>query len=320
MKTNTNTLEEEKSTDLNFTELVKIKPEKDFEIIADDYGYEKRKFAYFLSIPLMWMFTLWVMVKKFCYSPKTNTLWFDGVSPVCRSIKDGASSWKALDIICNYKFDEQTGTCGFISDFWLGMMNAQAVRNRKKIAKRELLKAIRKFASQEQLVNILSIASGSAQALLETIEEATAEGIKIKAVCIDIDEKAVEYSNNLIKAHKLEEICIAKTGTVFSMIKFPAFQPHIIEMIGFLDYRPHLKAVKLLEKLYSYLSKGGVLLTANIMPNPEMHFLKWVIDWPMIYRSPNQLGEMVVEAGFDIDNCKIFCEPHNIHAIIYAQK
>lgn len=327
MKMNTKTLDEmldlelEKEVNSQDFELVLTRPEEDFKIIVDDditLNYETKKNFYLLSLPLMWILTIWVMFKKkvLRLQPKTNSFWFDGLSEECRLIKEGAGSWKALDIICNYQFSVN----GAISDFWIGMVNAQAVRNRKKLAKRELLKAIREYGEKGE-VKILSIASGSVQALVETIENAMKDGIKVKAVFTDLDQTAVDNSNKLIKKHGLENFCTAIKCAANSICKITNGEEfHIVEMIGFPDYRPHLKAVRLIERLKTYLLDEGTLLTANIIPNPEMHFLKWVINWDMIYRQPKKLGEIVVEGGFDVEKCLIFVEPLYVHAVIIAKK
>lgn len=303
--------------------LVLTRPESDFEINIDDdrsLCYERRKFVYLCCLPLMWILTFWVRVKKLLWKPKINTFWFDGLSVACRNIKEGSGSWKALDIICNYKFGKEKNLKGFVSDFWIGMINAQAVRNRKKLAKRELLKAIREYAKTGKEVRILSIASGSAQALIETIEEARKEGINVTALFTDIDKTAIDYSNNLINKHGLKNICIAKKCTAISIEKITNGKKfHIIEMIGFPDYRPHLKAVRLITRLKSYLLVDGTLLTANIVPNLEMNFLREVINWDMIYRQPEELGQIVVEGGFDVMKCKIFLEPLNVHTVIISK-
>jgi len=47
--------------------------------------YEKRRWPYVLTMPISWILTLYVMIKKgICKmfgisSPKINTLWFDGL-------------------------------------------------------------------------------------------------------------------------------------------------------------------------------------------------------------------------------------------------
>jgi hypothetical protein len=58
---------------------------------------------------------------------------------------------------------------GAITRWWIGQMeNRQAVTSRKKIVIALLIKAIRRFAHEPE-VEILSVASGSAQAVVEAI-------------------------------------------------------------------------------------------------------------------------------------------------------
>ncbi|MFA5318880.1 MAG: hypothetical protein WC387_00765, partial [Candidatus Paceibacterota bacterium] len=59
-------------------------------------------------------------------------------------------------------------------------------------------------------------------------------------------------------------------------------------------------------------------LTCNIAPNFEQHFLKWVINWPMIYRSPRELADVIEQACFD--DFRLIYEPLMIHGIVVAHK
>jgi len=61
------------------------------------------------------------------------------------------------------------------------------------------------------------------------------------------------------------------------------FKPNIVEMIGFMDYRPLKQAIALVKRIYNILPNGGKFLTANMIPNPEQYFMKWVINWSMTY-------------------------------------
>ena len=89
-------------------------------------------------------------------------------------------------------------------------------------------------------------------------------------------------------------------------------------MLGLLDYLPQKKAIKLSQKIRESLGSKGIFLTCNIRRNLERHFLRWVIDWPMIYRSPVEMAEVVAEAGF-IDYRLIY-EPLRIHGLVVASK
>jgi len=55
-------------------------------------GYEKNKLSYIFRLPLIWVLALWVALKKKILGSelKLNTYWFDGLSPICREIKENA--------------------------------------------------------------------------------------------------------------------------------------------------------------------------------------------------------------------------------------
>lgn len=312
-----------KIVDSQRIETRRIKRKLGSVMIEVDKGgmYEARRWPYWLSLPLMWSLTVWVGVKKtvarlFKTKIQTNTLWFDGLSQSCRKIKEGAGTCRALDIIYNYEF----GTDGIVGDFWIGMMNAQAVRNRLKLVSRELLQAVRGFKERGE-VRLISIAAGSAQAVLETMEQARAEGITTKAIVLDLDPVAIEYSRRIARQKGLTENLVFVNKGINKLEKVCGdFHPHIVEMVGFMDYRPYRKAVKLVERIRNLLEPAGVFLACNIRWNPEAPFLWFVIDWPLIYRRPKTLAKIIVKGGFAPHNTKIIYEPHKVHGVVITKK
>ena len=298
------------------SEKVEVRVDKD-----NSLNYETKKWPYQLTLPLMWILTIWVIFKKkiLRIKPKINTFWFDGLSRPCRDIKENAGSWRALDIIYNFHFGQHR-----ISDYWIGMINAQAVRNRLRLVRRELIKAMRVQAQKEgeKEIRLLSIASGSAQAVIEAIAEVKKEGIRVQATLLDLDPTALDYSRKLAKKYSLTDTDIAFVrGTTRNLEEaMKGKRPHIVEMIGFLDYRPYTKAVDLIRRIYHLLMPGGKLLTANICPNFEKYFMKWVINWSMIYREPRELGEILVAGGFNPKDLQIICEPLQLHAVAICKR
>lgn len=298
--------------------------------------YEKHKWVYILVMPMMWALVGYVFVKKmvwqYAFGKKVyiNTFLFDGLSRPLRAIKNGAASWRALDLIYNY-FEQYRGfhpeyysdglksVERILADFWIGMMNAQAVRNRKKYVAERLSHLVKEVAKTSDEVRIFSIASGSAQAVFEAIQQSGIGASRVRVSLLDLDETALEYSLNLAKEMGVETsittIC-GNTANVSRVIK--EFDPHIVEMVGFLDYRPDTKAIKLFQKIHRPLMVGGYFVTANICPNPEMRFLEWVINWKMIYRSKEALEEILKDGGFC--DCSVVVEPQGIQAIAIAQK
>jgi 2-polyprenyl-3-methyl-5-hydroxy-6-metoxy-1,4-benzoquinol methylase len=286
-------------------------------------GYEKKVLSNIFKLPIMFILTFWVALKKtiFGHNLKTNTFWFDGISPICREIKENAMHWRALDIAYNYKFQEGTNFTAKITNFWLNIKNAQAVRNRLKLVKKELRQEIQNLSDKKLEIRLLSIAAGSAQGVIETMSESKQKGIHIKAIFLDLDPTAIEYSRQMAQIFGIvNQITFINKSVKELEEAVGDFKPNIIEMVGFLDYRPREKAINLIGKINQLLDSGGVTLISNIAPNIERYFLYQVMNWPMIYRSPEQLADVVVKEGFNPQKCEIIYEPLKIHGIAICRK
>jgi SAM-dependent methyltransferase len=236
-------------------------------------------------------------------------------------VKENATTWKALDIIYNYQPKQDKSIMGRVTDFWNGLRNIKAVRNRLRLIKKQLRSLIQKFAKEEKEIRLISIASGSAQGIIEIIKEFKQRGIVIKAIFLDLDPSAIEYSKNLAKkAGIIDQIIFINESARELENSTHGFNPHIIEVTGLFEYRPKERAIKLLERIHKLLVPGGVLLTSNIAPNSERLFSYWVANWPMIYRTPRQLCEIITKAGFNPKYCKIIQEPLRVHNVVICKK
>lgn len=292
--------------------------------------FEQRKNFLLLRLIVMWILTIWVFFKKvflrlFQKEPKMNTLWFDGLSAVCRSVKENAFSWRALDIIYNFDSYKETGFPTFVSKWWNDMLNTQAVRNRLKLTKQLLLEAIQSHHKKHghQEIKILSIASGSAQGVIETLSYVKKQNpsINIQAIFLDLDPTALIYSRELAQKAGVENfITYVNKSTTDLELATKNFQPDIVEMVGFLEYRPSPKDVNLIRRIHNLMASGGVLIVSQIAPNPEQYFLKVVVNWPMIYRTKEKFANIIEQAGFGVNNYHIFSEPLKIHNIALCYK
>jgi len=298
---------------------------KDPKEIINDNLFEKRRFPYFYSFPLMWLVIAYVLLKKAVYKllfkskPKINSIFFDGLGPWSKKVKDGAASWKALDIIYNHPF-ERTNTIGsFVDEFWWFSQNCQAVRNRFKLVKQEITKAIMRFGRNGQEVRLVSLACGSAQAIIEVVAELKSKGINIKVLLIDLEQEALDYAKGLAEENRVEEqIEFIKANACQTARILRDFKPHIVEMLGLLDYLSKENAVRLISSINKSLASGGLFLTCNIRSNSEKYFVSWVIDWKMVYRSPADLKEVIEKSGFNA--YRIIYEPLKIHGVVVAEK
>ncbi|MBI1971573.1 MAG: methyltransferase domain-containing protein [Candidatus Wildermuthbacteria bacterium] len=286
----------------------------------EEIAFEEQRILHTFALPFMWALIVWVMAKKtlFGVKPVTNTFWFDGVSPICRQIKEGAATWQALYLIYNHLF----GVYGRVTDFWLSMRNAQAVRNRKKLVTSVLIYHLLGFPKDEN-VRILSLASGSAQSIVETLKTLKERGRKAEAVLVDIDHHALNHSAKLAQSHGVE-----KQITLVELDIRDLLRPersltgtfNVVEMVGWLEYDKDRRVENLLRRVRSLMAKDGVLITGTIDKNPERWFLHWVIDWKMIYRSKEALLKLLQKAGFIESDFAIVTEPQGIFHIAVCRK
>lgn len=286
-------------------------------------GYEEKDNLDLFRILLMRMLAFWVMAKKKILGSKTkfNTLWFDKLSSPARKVKEGATTWRALDIIYNYSPKKSYRMSDIITNFWNKTMNARALRNRLRLTKQKLHEILQEVAVREKNVRLFSIACGSAQGVIEVMKELKEKGIIVQAVLLDLDVTAIEYSKKLaMKAGIIDQITFINKSARFLEEAAKDFVPHVVEMVGFLEYRTDEKTVELLNKIYRILVPGGILITSHMAPNSESIFVKWVANWPIIYRSPNEFAEIIIKGGFAPKKCEIICEPLEIHGIAICRK
>jgi SAM-dependent methyltransferase len=287
-------------------------------VIVDDnpnLGYEKKSRFYFLMMPIIWLLAFWVAIKKKILGPnlKINTFWFDGASKNCREIKENATKWKALDIIYNKKPEN------LIEKFWSNLIGFRATRNRLKMVKYYLKREIQNFLNISNEVRLISVACGSAQGVIEVIKDFKEKSIK--ALFLDLDTSALEHSKKLAKEAGIEDkiIFVNKSARELENIG-KEFHPHIVEVVGFLMYRPKEKAIKLVERIYHILVPNGVLLISQDNYIPERFFLYYVVNWPIIFRSPAEFSEILIKGGFNPKYCKIIYEPLRMHGLAICKK
>lgn len=315
-------------------------------LAAKDFDGEnnRRNWFYFL---ILWLVSVWAVVTNFTEAlfikifkkrkssfgkilwemgrnPKhVSSFFVDRFSKINHQAIVNAASWKSLDIFYNYhekiKSQLNGGVEGWLTRFWTGGIdNRQAVTNRLKIVTNLITKAFKEFTDELE-IRVVSVASGSAQAIVDAMLRCPC--LNIKAVLIDIDMTALTAAKAYAEKNGLGDKFTFVRGTTGVLEKVcQEFQPHIIEMVGFLDYRPTPQAIKLISKIKNCLPEKGIFLTCNINYNREKIFLDWALLWPMIYRTENQFEKLLLKGGFSPQNVNIFYEPFQIHGIGVCQK
>ncbi|MEA1926106.1 MAG: methyltransferase domain-containing protein [Patescibacteria group bacterium] len=284
-------------------------------------------FLFFLHLVSFWALVKYIVL-HFLFKLDTKkirgkfygSLWVDRFSSFNRGIRLNATNWKALDSLYNYQ--EKMKGCGlverFFSGFWTNMENFHAINNRAEKVTMIIKKELQKNFNRQEVgeINVLSIASGSAQPLLEAIRSfSSKQQQRINLTLLDLDKSALDNSKALFAEFKIKSNLKTIKDSAHNLEKlFNKRNFDIIEMVGFLDYRPKLRAICLIKKIKKLMKKQGIFLTCNIYPNKEKYFLDWVLLWPMIYRK-KEFKEILLKSGFKDKNIKIIFTQFTIHQL-----
>ena len=242
-------------------------------------------------------------------------------------IVDNATNHKALEILYHngYKKDIKKMYEKISNAVWLNTNNSKAVRNRLKIVNHEISSRLKELvASDKEEISIVSIAAGSARAVIEALEANVTKDKKISVTFIDKSDSALEYSKNLLSTKEFSKLQNYSfkwiSDTVNGFLDKNTEKFDIVEMVGLMDYFEDDKARTIFQKINNSLKQDGIFVTANINNNSEKKFVTKAIGWPMIYRSAEHIGRLVHEAGFPHTDIEVYYEPLKIHSIIIARR
>lgn len=245
---------------------------------------------------------------------------FSGPNGDTRTVLHSAASYKALEVMYTFPTRHAKGETNASDFFWeYFLSNARAIRNRLSLVKREVIKAIENVNREKNIVNLMSLGSGSARAVFEGVNTLNRQHF-IRIKLIDMSRKAIAFSQDLARSYNIDRIEWHQ-DYVQNLKKYcNNFQPEVVEMVGMLDYYHHDQAVDIIKNIHEVLAPGGWLITCNISPNLESPFVTKGINWPLIYRQPEELAELLNEGGFLPENLTLKYEPLKIHCLAVAKK
>lgn len=292
---------------------------KDVSVVVDrdkNLKYETHNWAaQIFRIPILLILNL--LPKRLA---RAIFLAFSGHRGDNRTVSRSVATYKALEVMYTFPARRTKGETNATDFFWeYFLSNARAFRNRIALVKREILTAIKEVEQRKKEVNLLSLGSGSARGVFEVLY-ALKGTPPVKAKLIDASKEAIFYSQELAHTFNINQIEWHQDYAQNLEKYCQNFQPDIVEMVGLLDYYPQEQAVDVVTKIYNILSPGGRLITGNVCPNFEKSFVDKGIGWQAIYRTPHELAEIMIDAGFSIEGINIVYEPFKIHALAICQK
>lgn len=105
------------------------------------------------------------------------------------------------------------------------------------------------------------------------------------------------------------------------IIKPPALgRFDLVYASGLYDYLHLRVARRLTSSLYSLVNRGGTLLIANVIPGiPDAAYMEAFMDWHLIYRSLDELLNLVSDLDSSLDP-RVFLGPRKNFAFLQLRK
>lgn len=191
------------------------------------------------------------------------------------------------------------------------------LRNRKRMMTRILKELIQDFSKRSH-VHIVGVGAGPGTNVIEAM--ALAKRYNVTAYCLDLDDEAFAHGEMLKKRHGLEADRVKYIkGNAIELEKHVRVTPHIIKLIGILEYLSDKEASELFKFAYRVLDSHGAVVTHSIS-NRHGHerFMKHFLNLKLNYRSVSHISGMLEASGFYISHVER--EPLGIYAAIVGRK
>lgn len=247
---------------------------------------------------------------------KLRTRLFNRNSPLLQHFCKNVANAPALDDVYNalgsFAINGQTiwpesAKPDIFSRFYLSCPDGQAVRNRY----RAVVNFYKKFGGGD----ILSIATGSAQPL---IHAANKEGRGSKLLLTDIDQLSLDLAKRRASQAGILESSISFLQASFKCLpkKLAGKKYDVVEGCGIFEYLSNEQSFFLLGMMLKFLKPGGKIIVSGMMETRDANLLCKIYNWEIIYRSPDKLASLVIEAGGR--DIRVYIEPWGVHYVIVA--
>lgn len=248
---------------------------------------------------------------------RPNSFIYDGGGGT-RAVVKNATQGEALAVIYGTHVARAGPLRRALDATWYRHELCQAVRNRLRVVESAIAQKLEQYDAQDE-VRIVSIACGLAPAVLHNIAQSKVQGRRVVALLVDKQadalESVMEDARKLGIASQVQVLqanVLKDSELVWREIS--TFAPHIGEAVGLIDYLDDAQVVALGQRMRQVLSRGGMFVTANIMPNRWQLFLQVVVNWRnMKYRTVPQLKEVFRTAGFA--GAMVLVEPWRIFQV-----
>lgn len=213
-------------------------------------------------------------------------------------------------------------------DFFRGVKDAEAVRTRATTAMElvaEHVESSEVLADRDDLVSA-SLACGAAGPVYKMVNGLAERGHNFSdVILVDQDPMALATAHSLAEANDVEGKVRLELRDLLAENITDYIKPHsvdVVDLLGLFEYIPNDErmghwAAALLGKVREIVRPGGYIVFGNMLnERPQQDFFRKVVQWPRLQqRTIRQVGEIVEEAGFSVDDLQVRVPSEGVYAV-----
>lgn len=208
---------------------------------------------------------------------------------------------------------------GPIDQYFIKSLSGQALRQRLDAVINYGVSYLTKIIPLQKEVRIVNYGSGTARdtiGIMTTLRENRIPIDKVIVDCIDINEEALTKASSLIEAAGLAANFNLIQDSLLGVKYKKAVDLGL--MVGILCGLPFKDCVAILSKVKKHLR--GILIASNVLTTMVdrdlvmAYFLRDIIGWLLVYKSPAELQKIFEAAGYKWLDC-FFDLPLKFHAM-----
>jgi SAM-dependent methyltransferase len=172
------------------------------------------------------------------------------------------------------------------------------VRNRRRLVTRLLTDIIRCFSNVQQL-QILGVGSGLGVQIHDAIQNADVQD-RVTAYLVDLDPLVVESGRKCADERGLAQVVDYRTCDARQIeTAIPDFHPHVVKIVGLLEYLTDEQALELLTKMHDVLADDGKLVTHGMVDRYGVApFFERTFGMRHHKRPGDHIDRLLTQAGF----------------------
>jgi len=191
-----------------------------------------------------------------------------------------------------------------------------SARNRRRMAVRSLRDLIHKHRVSGD-VHVVGIGTGPGFNLLEAMVDVETD--RVFAYCIDEDNDAFSFGEKMAEEMGLRGRVKYIPGNAINLESLLEIVPHIVKMVGILEYLNDEQVMELLRVSHRILPPGGnILVNSMVASHGVDRYLRRVFNWHLRYRSPRRILRLFADAGFG--EFQLRRDPLGVYAILVGSK